>query len=128
MARLRFGAWLASQLARRDWSQADFARRIGKSSGAVNMWINGNRIPDPASCDLIADALGRGVSLDDVLIAAGHKDAPDSRRLNADQERIIERIRRLPWDDGWTKWFDGMLDVAESVRKSDAPAPSREPR
>lgn len=63
--------WLRRQLQRREMRQADLARRVGTSPGTVSSWVNGQRVPDPASCDRIADALG--VDVDEVLMLAGHR-------------------------------------------------------
>lgn len=52
---LSFGRWLQRQLDRRQWSQADLVRAGGFSRSAVSEWVRGGRVPDPASCDLIAD-------------------------------------------------------------------------
>jgi len=72
MSRLpTFGAWIDSQLIRRQMSQADLARRLETSNSTVSNWIRGGRVPTPESCDKIADVLG--LSVDDVLMAAGHR-------------------------------------------------------
>src|SRR4051812_14001582 len=53
-----FVTWLRSELRRRDWSEADLARKLGGSSGTVNKWTRGGRRPSPDSCDLLADLFG----------------------------------------------------------------------
>jgi transcriptional regulator with XRE-family HTH domain len=89
MSDVSFGAWLKAQLRRRDWTQADFARRSGMTTTSVSDWINNKKVPDPASCDRIADALF--LPLDDVLVAAGHKPTEDA---NAEARRLATRAVR----------------------------------
>jgi transcriptional regulator with XRE-family HTH domain len=88
-----FGRWLQRQLDRREWKQADFARRVSLSTGTVSHWITGKRIPDPPSCDLIADALG--IDVTDVLRRAGHLPV-----VSDDPEHVRELtalLRRVEW-------------------------------
>lgn len=75
-----FGAWLESQLIRRDWNYSDLARRVGVRPAVVSRWIRNERTPNPASVDKIADALGRDP--DEVLARAGHR--PDLVRGELD--------------------------------------------
>ena len=78
-----FSAWLHAQLARRDWSMADLARRLDTPNATVARWVSGARRPSPASCDRIADALG--VDVDRVLVLAGHR--PDIEAIPVDDAR-----------------------------------------
>jgi transcriptional regulator with XRE-family HTH domain len=71
MAGNAFGVWLERQLRSRELTQSEFARRTEVRQGMVSNWITGKRIPDPGSCDRIADALG--LPIDEVLIQAGHR-------------------------------------------------------
>ena len=86
MEREYFGPWLRKHLDRREWIAADLARKIPTSEGTVSHWLRGDRIPRPASCDRIADALG--LSIEEVLRVAGHlppdvsPDQPDRIRLH----------------------------------------------
>jgi transcriptional regulator with XRE-family HTH domain len=72
MAAMTFGRWLADELDRRDMTQADFARKVGASTGRVSEWLSGKRRPSPESLDRISDALP-GVNLDYLLSIAGHR-------------------------------------------------------
>ncbi len=66
--RRRFGLWLTGQLADRSLSQADFARRVGLTTGIVSQWTLGDRGPSPSSMALIADGLRLDVT--EVMAAA----------------------------------------------------------
>lgn len=90
--------WLRRQLDRRDWSQADFARRLNVGTGLVSRWMTGKRTPSPRYCDLIADVLG--VDLDVVLLMANHRAVttdldPDDPRIEL--EGLVHRVQ-------WNKW------------------------
>jgi transcriptional regulator with XRE-family HTH domain len=92
----RFATWLEGQLRRREWSQADFVRRTGFSSGVVSSWVTGSRKPKPESADRIASALS--VDLDEVLDLIGARpntppdDDPDVLRIQA----LLRRVRLTP--------------------------------
>lgn len=75
MRQQEFAVWFLRQLRSRDWTQADFARKTGIATGTVSNWKRGIRIPDPGSCDVIADVLG--VDRDLVLAVAGHRPEVD---------------------------------------------------
>lgn len=97
MGRSQFATWLAQQLAQKNLSQAELARRVKTSTGSVSMWINGQRVPDPSSIDKIADVLF--VDVDEVLAIAGHRP-----RLPMDQLQKLHRLvdpyaKLLDWDD-----------------------------
>jgi transcriptional regulator with XRE-family HTH domain len=66
--------WLRRQLARRDWTAADLARRLDVPSARVSEWITGKRRPNPQTCIRLADAFD--VDLDTVLAIAGHRSVP----------------------------------------------------
>lgn len=66
----KFATWFQSQLRRREWTPADFALRADMNPQTVSKWIRGDRVPSPASCDLIADALA--VDFNVVMYKAGH--------------------------------------------------------
>jgi SOS-response transcriptional repressor LexA len=68
-----FGAWLTEQLARRELTQADFARLGPFSTANVSRWLHEGRSPLPKFCLRIAAVLGLDEDL--VLRAAGHKPA-----------------------------------------------------
>jgi transcriptional regulator with XRE-family HTH domain len=85
-----FGRWLQKQLDRREWNQAEFAAKAGVSSGRVSDWIREVRAPNLTSCEKIAETLG--VSLDEVLIQAGHHHDPLD---NPEQAALISLLRRV---------------------------------
>ena len=87
--------WLRRQIDRREWSQADFARRLGLSNSVVSRWFTGTRVPSSAYCDLIADALG--VDVDLVLTLAGHRPAPLDYDPDDWASDIIGRAKRVDW-------------------------------
>lgn len=87
-----FAAWLERQLARREWTLADFARRLGIAPSIPSRWLSvRGRRPSPASCDLIADAFGMDV--DEVLTLAGHR--PRQAKLVDDDPRRAELATKL---------------------------------
>lgn len=106
--------WLKRQLARREWNQADFARRLGTSPGNVSRWMTGERVPDPSSIDKIADVLG--VDLDLVLALAGHR--PPDTELNPDDpaSAIIALVKQVQWTDERAETITATL---ERMRKFD---------
>jgi len=64
------GDLLTRELRHRRMSERAFALYAGVSPNAVNAWRRGLRIPDPAYCEKIAEALH--LPVEDVLRAAGH--------------------------------------------------------
>lgn len=89
-----FAQWFKTQLARRDWNQSDFARKTGISQTTVSTWVRGRSVPDPASCDTIADAFLLG--LDDVLTHAGHR--PGALRSDEAGEAVTRMVGRVRWN------------------------------
>lgn len=89
----RFGPWLRQELARRDMRQADLARKMKTSTGAVSDWVNGKTIPSPASIDLIADVLL--VNVDELLTLAGHRPAIAQDELDRFHAKIDPYILKL---------------------------------
>lgn len=92
-----FASWLAHELARREWNQATFAKRGGFSTGAVSMWIRGERVPDPASCEKIADVFHTDPDM--VLVFAGHRPNLDDELAPGDPRTdLIALVRRVRWN------------------------------
>jgi len=101
-----FGGWLKRQLQRREWSQAKFARQGNFSPSSVSAWINNERVPDPGSCDLIADALG--LDRDLVLAIAGHRPVEDDDSPLV--REFIAKVRRVDWNvEGRAGMFDTIV-------------------
>ena len=73
----------------------------------VNRWTRGERIPSPASCDLIADVLR--LDLDVVLWQAGHR--PQTRQVDPDDPtiEIIGLVERVKWTPTKLKIVRGVL-------------------
>jgi transcriptional regulator with XRE-family HTH domain len=91
------GGWLAAELGRRGWSQAELARRTGLSRGTINKYLRPpdhphHRDPDFASIARIADALGVP-ALTAVAAAAGL-----ARPATPLQEECAALVLRLPDD------------------------------
>lgn len=80
---------------RREWTQADFARRLNVAPQVVSKWMLGQRLPDPHSCDLIADALS--LDLDLVLWHAGHRPNLDVIDPDDPATTIISLAKRVDW-------------------------------
>jgi transcriptional regulator with XRE-family HTH domain len=107
MRRQEFSTWFKRHLRTNDWTQADFARKTGIATGTISNWARGYRVPDPPSCDLIADILG--IDRDKVLALAGHRPldlelAPDDPRR--DLKALIDRVA---WDEERVDTVRGML-------------------
>lgn len=88
--------WLKGQLRRREWTQADLARRMAVSTGTISRWARGERIPTPESCDRLADVLG--VDLDTVLGVAGHRPPDSVYGANDARNDIISQLPKLTDD------------------------------
>lgn len=90
-----FGDWLRTELDKRGWTLAEFARRLGTWNSLISKWLNNVQRPRPAQCHQIAAALG--IDPDLVLDAAGHRptdiDAPGIVRHEC---RVL--ISRIPED------------------------------
>ena len=83
-------SWLRHQLARREWSGADLARRLDVSTGRVSEWTSGKRRPNPRTCIHLADVLG--MDPDQVLAIAGHRVHPEP--LDDPKADLIALIRQ----------------------------------
>jgi transcriptional regulator with XRE-family HTH domain len=90
-----FAEWFRKQLDRRGWSQADFARAAGLAHATVSTWYRGVRVPDPESCDRIADALH--IDVETVLRMAGHL-PPEPADDPPEVAELIAMLRRVHWN------------------------------
>jgi len=101
-------------------NQTEFAHKVGTSTGTVSMWVMGKRIPDPASCDRIADALG--IDLDIVLYQAGHRPQatpPSTPDPSDPRTEILRLVKRVDWSDSRTfNLVSGMLRQIVADQKS----------
>lgn len=90
-----FAQWFVAQLRRREWNQSDFARRTDVPQTTVSAWSRGIRLPDPASCDKIADAFL--LPLDDVLVRAGHRPADTVLPPGDPRSHLTALVGRVRW-------------------------------
>ncbi len=99
-----FGTWLLDEIERREWTQAEFARRSKLKPQNVSRWISGERLPSYNSCLTIARVLG--IDPDIVLGKAGHpltrqvRERPRSlddilRELEAQRPIAVPKVRHL---------------------------------
>lgn len=88
-----FGDWLKSVMERRGWANKDLAAALDTDSGTVSRWRNNRRVPDPASCELLAEALG--VDPDIVLVRAGHRKPRRPVEEYDVTEDMLEAKRRM---------------------------------
>lgn len=107
-----FGRWLTGELTRRDMTQADFARRVGASSGRVSEWVSGKRAPSPESLDRITDALP-GVSLDHLLSLAGHRPLDPDVDPDDPRRRIATRVQMINLTPDREAGLIGLLEAWE---------------
>lgn len=110
-----FAHWLKHQLDRREWTQADFARRVDSSTGLVSMWLAGKRTPGTESCQKIADVLN--VDPDDVLTRAGHRPATEPLRPDDPAVEVIELVKRLRGDPDFLAALRPMLEARVQTLK-----------
>jgi transcriptional regulator with XRE-family HTH domain len=111
----QFSAWFRRQLDRREWNQREFARRAHVASSTVSNWYRGERVPDPAKCEVIAEAFG--IDLDTVLAQAGHR--PDVEPLDANDPRelLAQRVRRIHLREDDLAIMNRNLDIWEARNK-----------
>jgi transcriptional regulator with XRE-family HTH domain len=89
------GAWIRNELAHRDWTAADLARRLGMSSGRISEWSSGRYTPSPASCLRLAEVFA--ADPDQVLALAGHRAAPPAPEdAKARLIALIQRVEMTP--------------------------------
>lgn len=95
---------------------ADFHRRSGVPRATVYTWIAGTRLPDPASCDTISDALG--LPLDAVLIVAGHR--PNIEQINPDDQDAVRIARVIArWTPAQRKWLLDLMERTDAMLGDD---------
>lgn len=90
-----FADWLRRQLHRREWTQADFARKLGVGTGTVANWATGARIPSPGSVDRVADAMG--VDVDYLLTVTGHRPPVFEIDPDSPEAKLVPLIRQVDW-------------------------------
>ncbi len=90
-----FGTWLKHQLDRREWSQADLAKRMHVTNGMVSRWVRGERVPSTDSIDRLADVLM--VDVDQLLTLAGHRPPVFEIDPNSAEAKLLPFIRAVDW-------------------------------
>ncbi len=109
------GAWIRDELAHRDWTAADLARRLGMSSGRISEWSSGRYTPSPASCLRLAEVFA--ADPDQVLARAGHRAAPPAPEDA--KARLIALIQRVEMSPTQIAGLEAMLTAW-----ADAPRPT----
>jgi transcriptional regulator with XRE-family HTH domain len=89
---MAFGDWLREELARREMSMSELARRVGVSPGTVSRWVSNERKPDYRSCEVIARAFEYKPEF--VLAQAGYQsiDLDREQQLLLDRDRVLDRL------------------------------------
>lgn len=113
----QFSGWFRRQLTRRQWSQREFARVAKIAPSTVNNWFRGERLPDPASCEAIAEAFG--LTLDIVLEVAGHRPAVEPLDPDDPRELLAARVRRMRPDPHDLATLNSILDVYDKRNKEE---------
>ena len=120
-----FSLWFRRQLDAKGMTRGDFARRAGVSARTVTAWYNGERVPDPTSCDIIADVLT--LSIDHVLERAGHRPVPDE--VDPVKAELLATLERIDLTPEWEVTIREVLAAArrgsEQVTRRPRPAPAR---
>jgi len=93
---LKFSEWLTKQLAEKELSQAEFARKAGLSRQVIHYYLSSKTIqPDADSLKKIADALE--LPIEQVYRAAGMPVSATKHSKKVDE--IIHQIEGLSEDD-----------------------------
>jgi len=90
MKAIRFSDWLASELAKREWTQNKLARKTNLSKSEVSRIIHGKQ-PSTTICRVIAQALN--IPFDVVLIQAGILDRPPD--YDERDRRVLAKFKQL---------------------------------
>ena len=105
-----FAVWFRRELAVREWTAAEFARRSRLSPSTVGKWLRGERLyPTGASAQAIADALG--VPIDEVLARAGVARIEGDSDADTLRRRINALVELLPDDR-----LEIVVDILEGLR------------
>lgn len=112
---------IRDELARRDESISDLARKIGSQPSLVSRWMQGQR-PNTESLALIADALGLDVLR--LLELAGHIPPGVVRRERSDElTALITTMDQIEWSPERYLMLRTLLDWM----RDNAPANSQAP-
>ena len=86
-----FARWLDAQLRRHELNQSGFAKKVGVSTSTVSRWM-GDRLPEAAYADRIADALG--ADTDRVLGLIGIRPPTEPIKPDDPKVELIDLIKR----------------------------------
>ena len=92
-----FRTWLLGELKKRDWTNAELARRSGLSEGGLGNVINGRRNPTPDTCRKIAKALK--IPESEVFRRAGILHEPPPPEENLTLGEILEYLSEFDDDE-----------------------------
>lgn len=88
-----FGLWLANEIDKRDWKQADLARELHVNTGVISSWVNGQRRPSYESCLSIARAL----TIDpEIVVAKAGRETTTLRRPRSFDDILRELDAERP--------------------------------
>lgn len=90
-------SWLRAYLNSANWTQADLARRMDASTGAVAHWVSGSRIPNPDTVRRLADTLH--ADADYLLTLAGHRPPDPYFDPDSPEAKLLPYIRAIEWDE-----------------------------
>jgi len=116
------GDWIRHELAHREWSAADLARRLRVSSGRISEWSSGRYTPSPASCLRLAEVFA--ADPDQVLALAGHRAAPPAPEEA--KARLIALIQRVEMTPTQIAGLEAMLTAWAAAPRASAPAPEED--
>ena len=111
------GDWIRHELAHRDWTAADLARRLGVSSGRISEWSSGRYTPSPASCLRLAEVFA--ADPDQVLALAGHRAAPPAPEDA--KARLIALIQRVEMTPTQIAGLEAMLTAWADAQRTTRP-------
>jgi transcriptional regulator with XRE-family HTH domain len=116
--------WIRRQLANRDWTAADLARRTNIGTGRISLWLNGKSRPNTESCLRLADVFG--VDQDLVLTLAGHREPAPEIPADSAKARIIALLQRVELTPAQEQGLEDMIRGWLDFARASAPQPNRD--
>jgi len=113
-----FADWLLAQLAKRNWTQTELAKKAGLTKQAITNYVNG-RIPDNDAISKIASALR--ISVEEVYRVSIGKSANPAK--DPWVEEMAHKLDQLPPNlrDVAGRLIDSMLDSEEASQHKSKP-------
>jgi transcriptional regulator with XRE-family HTH domain len=104
-----FSSWFRHRVDGTELTQRAFAKKYGFAPSTVGAWYRGERVPDPPSCERLADVFN--ADSDWVLTLAGHR--PNIEDLPPDDPRtdLIALVRRVQWDEERVQTARALLET-----------------